>query len=244
MWDLQCAQSRSVHCAHKCEMGLSVSKQWQQWPDQKKKGPGKILWKCYQQWDHLGWGVVTAGLPWCKQFKSISCPTYPLSKLQKVQNSTATLILGNPRSAHISVFFFGLLLSRESKTKYFALTWRSLIRPPSTSDTFFTFAVFLSSSVLLQTPKRSEYHPSTLSLVVSTLFNRAPTTRNQFTVSVCHAFSVSSFRSSWKTVLIWHFCFFSSSVERCMCASVCVSASVNVYMCICLYIPVFEYLPL
>ena len=237
-WDLQCAQSHSVHCAHKCEMGLGVSKQWQQWSDQKKRGPGKILWKCHQQWDYLGWGVVTAGLPWCKQFKSISCPTYLLSKLWKVQSNTATLILWNPRPAHVSFFFSGLLLTRESKTKYFAL--RSLIRPPATSDTFFTFAVFLSSSILLQTPKCSEYHPLTLSSVVMTLFNRAPTTWNQFTVSVCHAYFVSSFRSSSKTVLIWHFCFFSSSVERCVCASVCVSASVSVYMCIY----VFEYLPL
>ena len=130
-WDLQRAQSHSVHCAHKCEMGLGVSKQWQQWSDQKKWGPGKVLWKCHQQWDYLGWGVVAAGLPRCKQFKSISCPTYLLSKLRKVQNNTATLILWNPRSAQHVSFLLWPLPDQRIQNKIFCFDFKISDQAPS-----------------------------------------------------------------------------------------------------------------
>ena len=61
----------------------------------------------------------------------------------------------------------GYLLSRGLNTDCFALS--SLIKPPSTCQNFFTFTLLPSSSALLQTAEYSEYHPSTVSPVVSTL---------------------------------------------------------------------------
>ena len=49
------------------------------------------------------------------------------------------------------------------------IKYKSLIRPPHVLQTIFTFTLLPSSSTVLQTPERSEYGPSTLGPVVSTL---------------------------------------------------------------------------
>ena len=49
------------------------------------------------------------------------------------------------------------------------IKYKSLIKPPHVLQTIFTFTLLPSSSTVLQTPEHSEYHPSTLGPVVSTL---------------------------------------------------------------------------
>ena len=49
------------------------------------------------------------------------------------------------------------------------IKYKSLIKPPHVLQTIFTFTLLPSSSTVLQTPEHSEYRPSTLGPVVSTL---------------------------------------------------------------------------
>ena len=89
------------------------------------------------------------------------------------------------------------LASRGSNTNCLCFALRSsLIRPPSTFQSFFTFTLLPGSSDLLPTPECSEYHLSERSPVVSAL--SLTRLRLSGTNSVRHSTSVTSYTSSFK----------------------------------------------
>ena len=101
-----------------------------------------------------------------------------------------------PTSLLCFILFTGYLLSRGSNTNCLCFALRSfLIRLPSTRKNFFTFTLLPVSSALLQTPECSE------SCGQRSFSYQAPVIWNQLPVSVRHSTSVSSSKSSLKTLL-------------------------------------------
>ena len=142
------------------------------------------------------------------------------------------------------ILFTGYLLSRELNTNCvscFALTQFKIIShqaPIYLSELhLYTPSTVPGSSALLQTSECSEYHPSALSPVVSTLFffffsfyQAPPTATNScLSVSVHHATSVSCSRSSLKTIL----CSKTFSPAPTPCPWVEIQMTVYMCMCVC-----------
>ena len=103
----------------------------------------------------------------------------------------------SPTSVLCFIVFTCHILSRGSNTN---LLWFEII-PHQAPSTFLTFPfTFLTgTSALLQISEYPEYHPSALSPGVGAPFLQAPFAWSQPPVSVHHAASVSSFKSSLKT---------------------------------------------
>ena len=118
--------------------------------------------------------------------------------------SDARATVDLPTSFLCFIRFTGYLLSRGSNTNclYFAL--RSfLVKLISIFQNVFAFTLFPGSSVLLQTPECSEYHPSAQSPEVMRSFPyQASIVRSQLPLSVSPVpLSDISFKSSLKTFL-------------------------------------------
>ena len=111
---------------------------------------------------------VLSRLDYCNSLLA-GCLKHLLSKLQKVQNNAARLIIRTSRSAHVTPMLHSFhWLPIEQRTEYSLLCFKIISRQ-STFQNFFTFTLLPGSSAVLQTPGCSEYHPSEQSTVVCAL---------------------------------------------------------------------------
>ena len=127
-----------------------------------------------------------------------------------------------------------------------------MVLPPPTSQTFFTFTLLLGSSVPLQTPECSEYHPFARSLVVSALSLTKLQLHgtNSPLLSVTHPLLVLSnlpgkpfsFRKLFlhshcpEVPVCVKVCACARARARarvCVCVSVCLCVCVSVCLCVC-----------
>ena len=109
-----------------------------------------------------------------------------------------------------------------SNSLHFALNlWMAL--PPPASQTFFTYILLLRSSVPLQTPECSEYHPFAQSPVIRALSLTKPKQpgTNSSPLSVRHPLSVPS-TLPWKPFSFRKHFFQSPFPEVPVCVKVCV----------------------
>jgi hypothetical protein len=155
--------------------------------------------------DNLTSDIEEADSDYCNSLLA-GCPKYLLSKLQKVQNNAARLILRIPRSAHVTPSLHSLhWLPVDSRIEYKL----SLLCFKIISD---QAPVYLSDLLHLYTPSRQLRSSADTRVFKIPSFRtkssgqrsfsyQAPTTWNQLPVSVRHASSVSSFKSSLKTYL-------------------------------------------
>ena len=145
---------------------------------------------------------VLSRLDYCNSLLA-GCPTYLLTKLQKVQNNAARLIFRTPgRSAHVTPMLHSLhWLTIEQRIEY-KLSLLCFHQAP----------IYLSELLQLYTPSRQLRSstdtrvfriPSfrTKSCGQRSFSYQAPVIWNQLPVSVRHSTSVSSFKSSLKTFL-------------------------------------------
>ena len=137
-----------------------------------------------------------------------------------------------PSHIHTSEEFFNILLDQQVLSILLCLELDSLW---SSLHLLFRALRFLLAAALLQTPERSDYHPSTLSPVVSFLsLTRIllPGTTSPF-LSICY--SVSSFKSSRGNLSLWPAFTSGTCMDMCVCISwVCAP------VCACMFICAFE----
>ena len=149
---------------------------------------------------------VLSRLDYCNSLLA-GCPTYLLTKLQKVQNNAARLIFRTPgRSAHVTPMLHSLhWLTIEQRIEYkLSVLCFKIISHQA--------PIYLSEFLHLYTPSRQLRSstdtrvfriPSfrTKSCGQRSFSYQVPVIWNQLPVSVRHSTSVSSFKSSLKAIL-------------------------------------------
>ena len=153
----------------------------------------------------LLYAFVLSRLGYCNSLLA-GCPKYLLSKLKKVQNNAARLIFRTTRSAHVTPMLHSLhWLPIEQRIKYkLSLLCFKIISHQA--------SIYLSELLHLYTPSRQLHSSTDTQMFRIPSFRtkycgqrsfsyQAPVIWNQLPVSVRHSISVSSFKSSLKTVL-------------------------------------------
>ena len=144
---------------------------------------------------------------------------YLLSKLQTIQTNVARLTFRTPRSAHVTLMLHSLYwLPVEKRIEYKLLMLRFKIIsdqvPPYLSDLFHLYTPFRQLHSSADTPVLRLPFFRTKSNGQRSFSYQAAAALKQLPVSVHHASSITSFKSSLKTFLFSHHFFFRSTTLR------------------------------